>query len=123
MEREYFQRMKIVEEFYNNFESFGQYLLGGLEIFEGKTFLNLQKNPKASLLFTGEAPKFPSYQFNGIIEIINEKNPYFRFLLAARELFAHNPFHVKQTSYPFGYLFYAIEIKDKTPFPRNQKNV
>jgi hypothetical protein len=118
-----FQRMKVVEEFYKNTENFNTYLLGGLEIFEGQTFSNLQKNPKVSLLFTGEAPKFPSYQFNGIIKIMDRKNPYFKFLLAARELFAHDPFHVKQTVYPFGYLFYSTEIKDKTPYPRIRKNV
>ena len=118
-----FRRMSVVEEFYSRPENFNTYLLGGLEIFEGKTFANLSKNPLVSLLFTGAAPKFPSYQFNGIMRIMDTNNLYFKFLFAARELFARDPFHVKQTSYPFGYLFYATEIKDKTPFPRKQKNV
>ncbi len=115
-----FQRMNIVQEFYNNTENFDPNLLGGLEIFEGKTFQNIKNNPKASLLFTGEAPKFPSYQFNGIMKIIDKSDPYFRFLLAARQLFARDPFHVLQAEYPFGYLFYTTEIKDKTPYSRKK---
>jgi hypothetical protein len=122
-EESIFQRIKAVEEFYGSTENFNKYLLGGLEIFEGKTFANLQKKPYASLLFTGEAPKFPSYQFNGIIQIMDSNNLYYKFLLAARELFARDPFHIRQIHYPFGYLFYSVEIKDKTPFPRKKDNV
>jgi len=115
-----FQRMKIVGEFYFNPENFDPFLLGGLEIFEGKSFQNILKNPRAALLFTGEAPKFPSYQFNGFLKIIEKTDPYFRFLLVARQLFARDPFHVLQADYPYGYLFYTTEIKDKTPFSRKK---
>ena len=92
--------------------------MGGLEIFEGQTYKNLLTDPRAALLYSGEAPKFPSYQINGVIKFVNKGDIYFRFLLAARELFARDTFHVHQIHYPFGYLFFPIEIKNKTPFPR-----
>lgn len=112
------ERVKQAERFYKNPNNFNPYILGGLEIFEGQTPKNLMKNPVASLLYTGEAPKFPSYQLNGIIEFVKPKNPYYEFLLAARELFAFDHFHVMQRSYPYGYLFHVVEVKNKTPVTR-----
>ena len=112
------QRMEIALKFYNNLDNFDPYLLGGLEIFEGTTAKNLMRSPFASLLYTGRAPKFLSFQFDGIIDIIQNENLYYQFLLSARELFAFDSFHVKQIKYPFGYLFYVINIKEKTPFSR-----
>jgi hypothetical protein len=111
-------RVRVANELYKDPELFNPYILGGLEIFEGLTSKNLMKNPVASLLYTGEAPRFPSYQLNGIIEFIKPKNPYYEFLLAARELFAFDHFHVTQNNYPYGYLFHVTEIKNKTPFTR-----
>jgi hypothetical protein len=111
-------RMEAVLKFYANIENFNPFLLGGLEIFEGKTAENIQKNPHASLLFTGSAPTFFSLQLNGIIDIIQNDNPYYQFLLAARELFASDAFHIKQIKYPFGYLFYIVNLREKTPFTR-----
>jgi hypothetical protein len=113
-------RAQMAREFYSRPDLFDPYLLGGLEIFEGETPKNLMRNPIASLIYTGEAPRFPSYQLNGIIEFIEPNNPYYGFLLAARELFAFDYFHVTQRSYPYGYLFHPIETKDKTPFPRTK---
>jgi hypothetical protein len=112
------ERVRHARDFYKNHESFDPYILGGLEIFEGQTPKNLMKNPVASLLYTGEAPDFSSYQLNGIIEFIKPENPSYEFLLAARELFAFDHFHVTQHSYPYGYLFHVIEVKEKTPFTR-----
>jgi hypothetical protein len=112
------ERVNQVKEFYRNPDLFDPYILGGLEIFEGQTPKNLRKNPIVALLYTGEAPKFPSYQLNGIIEFIQPKTPYYEFLLAARELFAFDNFHVSQHSYPYGYLVHITEVKNKTPFSR-----
>ncbi|NMC03755.1 MAG: hypothetical protein GYA24_01020 [Candidatus Lokiarchaeota archaeon] len=110
-------RLKAMEAFYGNVDNFDTRLLGGLEIFEGQTAKNMEANPCVSLLYTGEAPKYPSFQFNAIVEKILPGNPHFQFLLAARELFATDAFHLHQDAYPFGYLCKIVEIKDKTPFP------
>ena len=112
------ERVQYAREFYSKPELFDPNILGGLEIFEGKTPKNLMANPFASLLYTGEAPKFPSYQLNGIIEFVEPKNPHYEFLLAARELFAFDNFHVTQKGYPYGYIFHIVEVRNKTPFPR-----
>lgn len=112
------KRLEVLEEFYNNTENFDESILGGLEIFEGQTAKNLKNRPLASLIFTGTPPKYPSYQFNGVVNRVENGNPYYRFLLAARELFATDTFHIHQIRYPFGYIFHVVEIKDKTPYPK-----
>lgn len=111
-------RVAAVRAFYGDARNFDPYFLGGLEIFEGQTARNISRTPFASLLYSGEAPVFPSYQFNGVMRVVSGDDPYYLFLLAARELFAFDAFHVRQVRYPFGYLFYLVEEKDKTPFPR-----
>lgn len=112
------ERMESALKFYKNVDNFNPYFLGGLEIFEGQTAENLKQKPLATLLYTGTAPKFLSYQLNGIIDIVQGDNLYYQFLLSARELFAFDAFHVKQVKYPFGYLFYTINLREKTPFSR-----
>jgi hypothetical protein len=112
------QRLTAIRKFYENPDLFDETRLGGLEIFEGQTLKNLKSNSRAALLYTGAAPTYASYQFNGIVQLINQDDPGYRFLLAARELFAQDAFHIHQIDYPYGYLFYPVEIKDKTPFPR-----
>ncbi len=111
-------RVDAIRAFYGDAQNFDPYLLGGLEIFEGQTARNIAQNPFVSLLYSGEAPVFPSYQFNGVMRVVPDADPYYRFLLAARELFAFDAFHVHQIRYPFGYLFYLVEEKNKTPFSR-----
>lgn len=112
------QRLTAIRKFYENLDLFDETRLGGLEIFEGQTLKNLKSNSRAALLYTGAAPAYASYQFNGVVQLINQDDPCYRFLLAARELFAQDAFHIHQIYYPYGYLFYPVEIKDKTPFPR-----
>lgn len=111
-------RVDAIRAFYGDAQNFDPYLLGGLEIFEGQTARNIAQNPFVSLLYSGEAPVFPSYQFNGVMRIVPEDDPYYKFLLAARELFAFDAFHIHQIRYRFGYLFYLVEEKNKTPFSR-----
>ena len=112
------ERTATALRFYNDASKFDQYLLGGLEIFEGNTYKNILENPFTALLYTGAAPDFPSYQINCVAEILTPENPYYQFLYAARNLFAYDSFHIKQTRYPAGYLFHVSEVKNKTPHPR-----
>lgn len=112
------QRLAVVKALYANVAQLDASILGGLEIFEGQTLRNLRQNPLASLLYTGQAPRYPSYQLNGVVRLVGEGDPSYRFLLAGRELFARDPFHVHQIHYPWGYLFYVVETRDKTPYPR-----
>lgn len=105
-------------EFYGNPRNFDDSRLGGLEIFEGSTYTNLLRDRRASLLFSGEAPTFPSYQIDGLVEMVSIGDPHYEFLLAARELFASAQFHVVQRNYPHGYIFNVREVRDKSPFSR-----
>jgi hypothetical protein len=111
-------RIDAISQFYSNVEEINPMLLGGLEIFEGKTAENSRSNPHVSLLYTGEPPQYPSYQFNCIVEILPPDDLRYQFLLAARELFAFDAFHITQHRYPFGYAFHLVEILEKTPYPR-----
>src|SRR5271157_2117259 len=112
------RRVEVMRAFYADIVNFDEHLLGGLDIFEGQTAKNLLRDPRAALLYVGEAPSFPSYQFNGVITRVEKGDHYFEFLLAARELFAFDTFHIPQARYSFGYLFQAVEVKNKTPYPR-----
>jgi hypothetical protein len=114
------QRAAAVCEFYAEAAHADPWVLGGLEIFEGQTPANLRRNPLAALLYTGEPPAYPSYQFDGVVQFVEGDDPRFRFLLAARELFAQDAFHIHQIHYPHGYLFYPVGIRDKTPYPRRE---
>jgi hypothetical protein len=113
------ERIGTAKSFYSDHRLFDHGLLGGLEIFEGKTYNNLVRDPHATILFTGEPPEYPSYQFEGIVTIVEPSNPYYEFLLKARQLFGHDPFHLSQTNYPWGYLFHPTNVTLKTPFSRS----
>jgi hypothetical protein len=112
------RRVEAAQVFYSDPSNFAPGMLGGLDIFEGQTARNLQNYPLASLLYTGEAPRFPSYQFNGVVTLVDPDDARYRFLRASRELFAFDAFHVPQVRYPQGYLFHVVEVRDKTPHPR-----
>ncbi len=108
-------RIRTAREFYNHPEHIDWCRLGLLEIFEGSTFKNLTENPVASVLWTGNAPIFVSFQVDCVVEIIPPEDPRYRFSWAMRRLFEYEPFHVVQTMYPYSYCFWVIDYKDKTP--------
>ena len=111
-------RIKTAREFYAHPEHIDWRRLGLLEIFEGSTFRNLSANPRASVLWTGNAPIFVSFQVDCIVEIITPEDPRYRFSWAMRRLFEYEPFHVVQTMYPYAYCFWVTHFKDKTPIRR-----
>lgn len=108
-------RLGAAREFYAHPEHIDWRRLGLLEIFEGSTFRNLAAHPRASVLWTGNAPIFVSYQVDCVVEIIPPDDPRYRFSWAMRRLFEYEPFHVVQTIYPYAYCFWVVGYKDKTP--------
>jgi len=108
-------RIATARAFYKNPEHIDWRRLGLLEIFEGSTFKNLTENPLASVLWTGNAPVFVSFQVDCLVEIITPEDPRYRFSWAMRRLFEYEPFHVVQTMYPYAYCFWVMDYKDKTP--------
>ncbi len=117
------ERIRTLLSFYSEVDNFDDSRLGGLEIFEGMTYDNLRNDPRASLLFSGEAPSFLSYQVDGEVEFVEEGDPYYEFLLSARELFARDCFHVPQSNYPHGFVLRVRRVRDKRPFPRMRGHV
>ena len=107
--------MRAAREFYSHPEHVDWRRLGLLEIFEGSTLRNLSENPVASVLWTGNAPVFPSFQVDCAVEIMTPEDPRYRFAWAMRRLFEYEPFHVVQTMYPYAYCFWVTGYKDKTP--------
>lgn len=91
---------------------------GLLEIFEGTTFENLREDPRASLLFTGSAPEYLSFQVDGVVEIAGEGDLRYRFARAMRGLFEGERFHVMQSRFPFQYTFWVTGWREKTPKSR-----
>ena len=108
-------RINAAREVYRHPEHIDWRRLGLLEIFEGGTFHNLVANPRASVLWTGNAPVFVSYQVDCVVEIITPEDPRYRFSWAMRRLFEYEPFHVVQTIYPYAYCFWVVGSKEKTP--------
>jgi hypothetical protein len=108
-------RIGAAREFYAHPEHIDWRRLGLLEIFEGSTFTNLMRRPFASVLWTGNAPVFLSFQVDCIVEIVTQDDPRYRFSWAMRRLFEYEPFHVVQTMFPYAYAFWVTNWHDKTP--------
>jgi len=108
-------RLEAAREFYRHPEHVDWRRLGLLEIFEGTTYRNLAGNPFASVLWTGNAPVYLSYQVDCLVEIIERGDPRYRFAWAMRRLFEYEPFHIVQTIFPYAYCFWIIGSRDKTP--------
>ncbi len=92
--------------------------LSSLEIFEKTTFRNLCDFPIATLHYTGSGPGYRSFQVNTVVDVLAPEAPYYRFAFWSRRLFEYDSFHITQTMFPYAYLFYPVEIRDKTPQPR-----
>ncbi len=116
-------RVDTLFRLYGDVANFDPRLLGGLEIFEGRTLENLRRIPRASLLYAGikeEEGKvgYISFQINAEVEIVGKENSYYRFLLLGRKLFEFDKFHLYQPDYPYGYIFRVKEVRDKSPWSR-----
>lgn len=113
-------RVGAAREFYAHPEHIDWRRLALLEIFEGTTYHNLTRHPFASVLWTGNAPVFLSFQVDCIVEIVTPDDPRYRFSWAMRRLFEYEPFHVVQTMFPYAYAFWVTDWHDKTPKRRHK---
>jgi hypothetical protein len=108
-------RVAAAREVYSHPEHIDWRRLALLEIFEGETFRNLVRNPRAAVLWTGDSPVFPSFQVDCLVEVITPEHPRYRFAWAMRRLFEYEPFHIVQTIFPYAYTLWVHDWKDKTP--------
>ncbi|MDK1020065.1 MAG: PCP reductase family protein [Candidatus Hydrogenedentes bacterium] len=109
------ERVEAARWFYFDRDKIDYRRCATLEIFEKTTFANLQRTPLASLLYTGDAPVFMSFQLNTVVEIINQDDPRHTFTMLMRTLFESEPFHIYQPQFPYAYIFWISEVIDKTP--------
>jgi len=89
--------------------------LGAIEIFQGRTAQNLARDPRLTLLFTGDGPTYPSFQVNAVAEPVDRSDFRFRFIRGMRLLFERDGFHLQQPGYEQGYVLRVEEVYDKTP--------
>jgi len=109
------RRIEVARMLYDHPERVDARRFGLIEIFRGKTYDNLLRDPRASLLFTGAAPTWRSYQVNVVAEVVERDDPRFQIILGMRMLFESDRFHIQQLQYPLGYLFWVHEVVEKTP--------
>lgn len=110
-------RLKAVRGFIES-EDVSDEALVSLEIFEKTTFANLAANPIATLHFTGDGPMYRSYQINAVVQVVPPEHPVYRFTVLSRQLFEFDDFHITQTQFPYAYIFYPVQVVDKTPYAR-----
>jgi len=118
------ERIGTARSLYERPERIDPGTLGSIEIFRGQTYHNLCRDPRATLLFTGSAPRYLSFQVNCTVEILGLEDLRFQFIRGMRFLFEPEQFHIRQPDYPLGYLFRVQEVFEKTPrMGRAGKNV
>ena len=109
-------RLEAARRFYFDRDKIDYRAFATLEIFEKTTFANLHRSPLAGMLFTGDSPTFTSFQLNTVVEIIGQDDPRHTFIMLMRTLFESESFHIYQPQFPYAYIFWICEVKDKTPF-------
>ncbi len=99
---------------YGNQEKINRFCLGGLEIFETKSFSNIIRDPRVSLFFVGNFPLYQCYQINCIAEIIDVNQDFYKFVTSMRGLFEMENFHFQQPMYPYAIKYHTIQVFDKS---------
>jgi hypothetical protein len=99
---------------YGSPDKIDRFCLGGLEIFETRSFTNMMNDPRVSLFFVGGSPSYKSYQINCIAEIIDPTKIFYQFISTIRSLFEQEKFHYQQPKYPYAVKYHVIEVFDKS---------
>lgn len=110
------QRIQAASKFHFSRDKIDYRAMSTLEIFQRQTFQNLRRVPLASLLFSGDAPDYVSFQLNCTVEILEPGEPRHTFVMLARRLFEYDSFHLTQRHFPHAYIFWISDVLDKTPF-------
>ena len=109
------RRIEAARSLYERPERIDDGRFGSIEIFQGRTYRNLLRDARATLLFTGPGPCYLSFQLNCTAEIVAPDDLVFRFIRGMRLLFEMERFHIRQPAYSLGYVFEVREVFDKTP--------
>ncbi len=94
---------------------------GVLEIFQQRTYENIQANPVCALHFSGISGErgrgYQSFQVNCRAEIVTE-GLELRFMKDIKLMMDYYGSHVPQASYRCGYILHVESVLDKAPFPQ-----
>ncbi len=117
-QKEFFQslpdRLRALELLYGDMTKINRRALGGLEIFETRSFMNIAQDPRISLFFVGGSPMYKSYQLNCIAEIIDAGEAFYEFVRSIRSLFEEASFHFQQPKYPYAIKYHVVQVLDKS---------
>lgn len=108
------KRVDVTKMLYGSLDKIDRFCLGGLEIFETRSFTNMMNDPRVSLFFVGGSPSYKSYQINCIAEIIDPTKIFYQFISTIRSLFEQETFHYQQPKYPYAIKYHVIEVFDKS---------
>lgn len=113
------ERVAAVRALLDRPENVDRSALGFLEIMGGRSYENLQRDPRVVLHYVGDGPDHRSFQVNGEAEVLERDDPRCRYIALARAIFETAPFHLTQPGYVGGYLVRVREVLDKAPLVVN----
>lgn len=117
------ERVQFLLNLYDNPNLFNKSVLSSIEMYYKKSYQNVLKDPRATLLFYDQMTGY-SIMFNVVVELIPRTDPFYKYVTAVHDLF-HVPKDpsVRTDRYEFAYRFWPIEAYDKTPGPKASSRI
>ncbi|AEH50561.1 pyridoxamine 5'-phosphate oxidase family protein [Pseudothermotoga thermarum] len=117
------ERVQFLIDLYSNPDNFDRRFLSSIEMYYKKTYENILKDPRATLLFYDQMSGY-SVMFNVVAELVENNDPFYKYVVAVHDLF-HVPKSpsVKLERYKYAYRFWLIECYDKTPGPNASSKI
>lgn len=117
------ERVQFLLNLYDNPDLFNKSVLSSIEMYYKKSYQNVLKDPRATLLFYDQMTGY-SIMFNVVVELIPRTDPFYKYVTAVHDLF-HVPKDpsVRTDRYEFAYRFWPIEAYDKTPGPKASNRI
>jgi len=112
------ERIKFLLDLYENPDIFDRNVLSSIEMFYKRSYKNVLKDPRATLLFYDQMSGY-SVMFNVVVELVPRSDPFYSYVTAVHDLF-HVPRDpsVRTDRYEYVYRFWPVEAYDKTPGPK-----
>ncbi len=117
------ERVQFLIDLYSNPDYFDRRFLSSVEMYYKKTYENISKDPRSTLLFYDQMSGY-SVMFNVIAELVENTDPFYKYVMAVHDLF-HIPkgSSAKLDRYKYAYRFWPVECYDKTPGPNASTKV
>ena len=117
------ERVNFLLELYENPDIFDRTVLSSIEMFYKRSYKNVLKDPRATLLFYDQMSGY-SVMFNVVVELVPRGSDFYRYVTAVHDLF-HVPRDpsVRTDRYEYVYRFWPVEAYDKTPGPKASQRI